>query len=808
VYQIPSPFNKSAGEFELRNARGLGWKKTKGKPVGLLSEFDKYLKEFTTAFPQSRFLNAGEGGFIALDWRASKFNHKTFDGKYIVEALNAQNSMSNSQYWFLYGTTENAENIELQLKSIAVIFSKTSYLDGFLYSVYTNDPVIKIKDYREYRVKELDFIFSNVKNDYYTYVTKVREFTKGLEGSDENYDEQIRLEKAALKQIMLSESSIDYATWNKYAEYMAWEEKGNEVWTLLEKHCIKHPTKENIMYSQELDKLIGYPNDLAMEKWINAQLLVNPRDKDLLNSYVANFNTPENKEKIKQALLALLGVDTGKQSMFNYLQHLLWYEPQAALVELEKIEPSIDYRELATNITWLYANEKNYQKAYDWSFYSDEIDIANKMEWLFQLKQYDNLVNEYNTHIQNNQHDYKTKALMANYYHGMGKFKEAWVLASDLPESKEKESLRKSLNADVVYQDEFLQQDLLANYPELFLDNVKMVVTKTNRLKYGNFIQSENEIQTNMDRIASLMTRHSYNFYDKKKNLHRFAGTYSEFFPLIRSTVDTIITLPRLQSREENQELIISDDNKFTRVYGVEYQYNNPISFEKYQYWSRIRFEIDSYQQTYFQFGAGISKSFNKNYSSAQVSVFPVQTAPGHAKEIYHVQSVLYQSVFFMKKINATLGLESNYYTKSNTNTDFITDNNIDITATLRIGWDNGEEKKSKFVPFLESSIQSGSADLSDGYPYWMLEKRLFGGGGLSYNYGLDTNDFKAKVEAAYFFDDYAEVFQRFSGTVSYRLFNYTALMAGFEIFNQDKFYSNTIQFGLKHSFKEKNRTK
>ena len=166
VYQIPSPFNKSAGDFELRNAKGLGWRKTKGKAGGLLGQFDKYLKEFTTAFPQTRFLNAGEGGKIAYDWRASKFNHKSYDGKYIVEELNPENSMSNSQYWFLYGTTENAENIELQLKSIAVIYSKTKYLDGFLYSVYTNEPSIRMKDYREYRDKELDFIFSKVKNDY------------------------------------------------------------------------------------------------------------------------------------------------------------------------------------------------------------------------------------------------------------------------------------------------------------------------------------------------------------------------------------------------------------------------------------------------------------------------------------------------------------------------------------------------------------------------------------------------------------------------------------------------------------------
>lgn len=808
VYQIPSPFNKSAGEFELRNAKGLGWRKTKGKSGGLLNEFDKYLKEFTRTFPQSRFLNSKEGGFIALDWRASQFNHSSSGGKYIVQKLKTENSMANSQYWFLYGSLENAENIELQLKSIAVIFSKTSYLNGYLYSIYTNEPLINIKDYREYRDKELDYIYANVKNDFYSYASKVSDFEKGVEGDSENYEKKSRLEKEALLQRMLAESTIDYPTWNQYAEYMSWDNKGEEVWKLLEKHCSKHPTKENVMYSVELEKLIGYPNDLVMEKWINAQLLMNPTDKDLLNSYVANFNTPENQEKIKQALIALLSVDTGKQSYFNYLQHLLWYEPKAAITELEKIEPSEDFRELATNITWLYANEKNYQKAYDWSFYSNEIDIANKMEWLFLLKQYDSLINEYKNHIEKNQDDYKTSALMANYYHDMGKFKEAWILASDLPESKEKESLRKSLNADIIYQEDYVQQDLLANYPELFFEKVKLAVNKTNRLKYGNFVESENEIQTNVDRMASLVTKHSYNFYDKKKNLHRFAATYSEFFPLIRSTVDSIITLPRLENRNDDEQLLISDDNKFLQVFGVEYQYKNPFSYEKFQYWSRIRFEMDNNQKPYFQFGAGVNKTFKKNFSSAQVTVFPVQTAPGHAKEIYHVQSVLYQSVYLMKKINATLGIETNYYTKSNFNTDFITDNNIEISATLRVGWDDGEEKKSKFIPFMESSIQRGSADLSDGYPYWMLDERLFGGGGLSYSYGLEANDFKAKLEAAYFFDDYAEVFQRFSGTVSYRLFNYTAVVGSFEIFNQDKFYSNTVQFGLKHNFREKNRKK
>jgi hypothetical protein len=801
VYQIPSPFNKSAGEFDLRNSKGLGWKTTKGKKGGLYHELDKYLQEFTSTFPQSRFLNAKKGGLITLDWRASRFNHETMNGYYFVDQINPEKSGLNSQYWFMYGTKENAENIELQLKTISVIYSKTDYLDGFLYSIYTSDPTIKIKDYREYREKELDFIYNKVNKDYYTFLAKVSEFDKGVDVADDS-ENNLRIEIAALKQKMLSESKIDYDTWNKYAEYMAWEEKGATVWEMLDKHCSKYPTINNIMYSQELDKSLGYPNDLAMEKWVNAQLLVNPRDKDLLNSYVANYNSPENAEKIKQALITLLSVDTGKESMYNYIQHLLWYEPQAALVEVEKIEPNAEYKELATNITWLYANEKMYQKAYDWSFYSTEIDIANKMEWLFELKQYDNLVNDYKNHMDKNPEDYKTKALMSNYYFDMGKFKEAWVLASELPESKEKEALRKVLNQEVVFQEDFVQQDLLANYPELFLDNVTKSLTKANRLKYGNFIESENQLQTNQDRRAALLTRHSYNFHDKKKNLHRIAVTFSEFYPLIRSTVDTINPNQSLLKAAAESADEVSLDNLFRNVYGVEYKYSNPFSFEKIQYWSRIRFEMDNFEDKYFQFGFGVNKAFNKNFSSLEVNVFPVETAPGHAKEIYQVKTNLYQSVYFMNSINASLSLESNYYTRSDFNTDFVTDNNIDGSATLRIGWDRGNEKISKFVPFLESSYQLGSADLSDGYPYWMLTERFFGGAGISYAYGLETSDFKAKVEAAYFLDDYADEFQRFSGIISYRILNYFSITGGFELFNQDKFYSNTASLGLKYNFK------
>src|SRR5690606_6040223 len=95
---------------------------------------------------------------------------------------------------------------------------------------------------------------------------------------------------------MITESVIKYETWNSYARFMVEQDRAEEVWKLLGEYCVKFPTKENIMYSKELNRIIEYPNELTKEKWLSAQMLVTPNDKDLLNSYIADFYTPENQE--------------------------------------------------------------------------------------------------------------------------------------------------------------------------------------------------------------------------------------------------------------------------------------------------------------------------------------------------------------------------------------------------------------------------------------------------------------------------------------------------------------------------------
>jgi hypothetical protein len=799
IYQIPAGFNKSSqGEYELRNGRGLGWKKTKGKNIGLLTEFDDYLKEMTTAFPQMRFVNTSQGGSIVNDWRASKFKHSSDEGSYTVAEISSDKSLSDTQYWFLYGSFENALKIEAQLRNESVTFSKTPYLDGSLYTIYSTKPKLTLRDLKYKNAAQAiaaKKVTKKVQDEYKKFTSSVNRFLKG--GNEPVYvddtESKFKLELATLKQRMTTEAKIDSVTWNKYAKYMNWEDRGAEVWKMLEEHCVKHPLTQNIMYSKELSKIVDYPNDLSREKWMSAQLLVTPNDRDLLNSYVADFYTPENQEKIKDALRNLLKVDTSFDTYLKYLEHLLTYDTAGALEELKDKKPSQEYQSLATDITWLYSNEEDYQKAYEWSLWSDEIDFASKMSWLIEMKAYKILDVEYKKYIAKSPDDYKVKATMADVYYDTGRFRDSWILANKLPETPEKSALQITLNKDVVDVDKDLQQELLDNHEELFLPDVKAKLTKSIRKEHGNFIAFDNVTESNKNDPSAFKNVLSYNFYDSKDNLHSIAGTYSTMYKVNINVKDP--------------------DNVTHAVGGIQYQFNNAKAELKPQYWSKARLEYSDFKKFYFQLGAGINLSREKSYKSAELKIFPMETGPAHSKMIYRSQLLIYQDYYFLKHFNGSLALEGNYYTESHTHSEYTIDQSFEGSITAKFLWDDGKEKKSKFLPFVEGSLSQASIGKSIistelGYPYWMIDDRLYGGGGIGWKYGLSESDLTARLEAGWFADDYANDFKRFTGEVAYQIFDFTKVTATFEVYVQQKFYSNAIQFGIKHNLKKKKKKK
>ena len=161
--------------------------------------------------------------------------------------------------------------------------------------------------------------------------------------------------------------------------------------------------------------------------------------------------------------------------------------------------------------------------------------------------------------------------------------------------------------------------------------------------------------------------------------------------------------------------------------------------------------------------------------------------------------------------LNASLSLEANYYTQSKSGNVIKTSDSYEGSATGKLILDNGSEIKSKLLPFIEASFMEASIghatiNLSSGNPYWMIDNRFYAGGGVGWKFGKEEMDFNFRLEAAWFYDDYSDDFKRFTGSLSYQLFDYTAVTTSFEVYSQSKFYSNAIQFGVKHNLKKKTK--
>jgi hypothetical protein len=795
VFQIPGEHNISQGNYALRNSEGLGWHKSKNSNRAMYPEFRGLIKNMKQRFPQLRFIEGTDGGYLINDWRASKFSHIVANGEYQVQELNNEESISEKQYWFLYGSNENSSRIEAQLKKEGAIFRKTPYLEGNLYSVFTNKSKLKMVDlyYKtDAELAALAAIQKEARADYARFNAKMLSFK--IEQADfDSYDEDLKKEIANLKQKMLSEAKIDPATWNQYATYMAWEKRENEVWTMLDEHVAKYPMPDNIHYSAELSKQVYYLNEVEREKWIRMQMYATPNDKSVLLDYIESYNSVENKEHIQFALENLIKIDSSHETFLKYLEFLLTYNPKEALKLLENAIPSSDYESVASTISWLYAEEKMYLKAYEWSAFAPDIDFSSKMYWLIEAKENDLLVREYTNHIEKNPEDYKSKAMMSSYYNDNGKFKNAWIIANLLPDSfEEKEVLRASYNKDVIYEERDLQMDLVQNHVELFYPDVLKELLKNDRRKYGDYLKLDSSLETNRDRTSGVKNSFSYNLFDKNLNIHSFGATFSKMFKL-------------------DFDILDENHNVTHDVYGIEYKFTKANRENKLNYWASGRVEYSNQSKAFFQFASGINLSKEKDFNSLTFKVAPAETGGAHSKSIYRFQLNYYKDVYLFGFLNANISLEGNYYNPSSKeDTNVITGDTYDGSITGKVIYDDGVDKKFKLLPFIESSRSQASFKsefahyLRFGYPFWAIDDRFNYGGGLAAKFGKETDDFKFRVEGSYFLDDFSDEFQRYSGTLNYLLFDYTEVTVGVEVFIQSLYYSNAVQFGIKHSLRKK----
>jgi hypothetical protein len=190
---------------------------------------------------------------------------------------------------------------------------------------------------------------------------------------------------------------------------------------------------------------------------------------------------------------------------------------------------------------------------------------------------------------------------------------------------------------------------------------------------------------------------------------------------------------------------------------------------------------------------AGASLAIDSLYSSLQASFKPAITGPAYGLNIYRGQLGIYEELQLKNSFNIVVALEGNYYT----------DGAIDGLILSKLGYNLKATASSTFTPFIEAAGMLGTTDNRNGFPYWTIKERLYGGGGLSYRYKNSRTKVEAALNTAAFLDTFSDNFLRYGGSLSYPVSDYFTIKAGAEFFTLKNFYSNNFNLGLKYYLKD-----
>ncbi|TMM58679.1 hypothetical protein FEE95_04415 [Maribacter algarum] len=305
----------------------------------------------------------------------------------------------------------------------------------------------------------------------------------------------------------------------------------------------------------------------------------------------------------------------------------------------------------------------------------------------------------------------------------------------------------------------------------LRLTNLRKDVSESVRREKGNSVSTNSYAINDVFEPSTLSNVVSLNIYDKRWNVHSFSGTQSSMYSLSFTSENNVNT---------RRDLI-----------GFEYRFKKADSL-KFGYSARARLERDNESQTYYQLGIGANLKGEKRLNRVGLEYFPVRTGPGHVLEIYRTQFTNYNTFQLTKRLKQAAAFETNYYS----------DEHADFIVSARTEFLLFESELFRVSPLIEAAYSLGTINRRDSYPYWMAAKRTYGGGGFALGIGSDNSPFQMLADASIFSEVGQPNFERYTGSLSYRVENFTTLNAGFEVYTIDNFYSNVIQLGMVYNFK------
>lgn len=764
VYQIPDESNsKTRGSFSYRNEPELNWKKDNKKGLkGMLPTFDAILEKHSKTYPFTKYTDVKEAGRRVADIRLNSYKHDVNSDYYSVTNLNR----NKNQDWFVYVSSFQKGKVIDYLQKNKIQYHQIPLHNGVLLGIKTQKNKITIPAVSPQRNK---FLTNHVLASYNAL------FNKKVDQNEAKKELSLAQKTNLLRTKLFTSDYYNEDDWKTYLTYCSWQQKEKQFWYDLDAYFNENKQFEIANFSDEAAKTIWYTNEKDSRKWLVRKTELAPSKNlkiSFIKEYIKKYNSEKNVIDISNKLKELAMLNPTSENKTNYASYVLWSEVPNKEQILYRLKPSKDYVTLAKEITWYFKDKKYYDKMLAWSDINEEIPVNTKFYWLFEAKEYTLLDTYFKEYISKNPTDDLAKKTMSQMYLERKDFLNAWKIASTInSNSKEYESLRKQLNYEFTIQNKKLQNEFIKANDVYLFAKVRDSIERVLILEGKNSITFSSVINTDRDNIASFERLATYSMVTDNLNVHSISATNT--------------SVSALQGNN-------SAENVDKELYGIEYKFESSRrGNDKLNYHARTRLETDR-ENYYYHAGAGVNYNVDNTFISAEYEVAPVKNGAAYTKNIYKNKVGIYAEKNFKNKLNAIAYVEGNYYS----------DNEKNLTSTLSLSYPVFSYGSHQIRPALEGTYSVGSADLRQGFPYWMVKERLFGGGGLQYQLNTDMDKTFAFVDAMVFSDSYATYFTRFRGQVNFQLQKYFIVNFNGELYLNDQYYSNSFNIGLLYLIK------
>ena len=792
VYQIPAEDNSTAGDFGLRNGKGLNWYKANEEKPSMFSEWIDFLSYVKRNHPSLRFMKVSNGARLTKAWRAANVTYEEAGDVYSVSLTGINPWPTVSHFWNVYVSRENELGLESELIDQQLPYTKTQILSGSLYTVETEKPeLIFPEDSRLmaappfYQPEVYDLVISQYLNhekqkalnvelgEEMAYVDDAGEIA--IEDSVAYYvaNDSLLAATTILEKRLKSQDSLDIEQFDYFVLYLGYDERSEDIWEYLDETYQNQSHELAYTYLKRYLERESYPNEQLNELWIRRQLLDEPGNKELLDEYLLYFYNLDNKENVKSLILGYHEAINTDDSYALYVNYLIDFEPELIPTELTGKLPR-DYPKLwenATTITYLFADDGDIQSALQWSEFSDDIDIQTKLQWWIDLEAYNKMESVYLAYIEENPNDEKTKAFVSNFWYDIGEVERSALVAKTFDRDTTLQSIKGRFNPDVRYFETDVQKYLMIRAPQAVSKDTLELIKANQRTTSHDYISYQTDYV--IDNFNQSVWNNMMSYHKRSKGLHehRLSVTYSDISDIALNNPD-INNVPH-------------------SLYGLRYTFQTPVNTEKPVIYGTAGLEQDN-SGTFFTIGGGYAKSDSLKFFSLGYTFSPVRSGPAISQKIYWSELVGYYERGTNKHWQKTISPVLTHYTFDS--------GVFEAAATGRLDYNIKPLARSRFSPYGEVFGSVANSTIENGNPFWVVSERYYLGGGFAWKYGnQQPGELYLGADAGAFYDSYTGTFLRLSGTFSFPVKKYIHVNGQFEYFSQDLYYSNGFRFGISY---------